>query len=280
VPLSFGTNTIELVAFNFRGLEVGRDAITVVTSASEYPERDYLRISEIMYHPAAPSPAELTAGFTDRGDFEFIGLINIGFTNLSLRGVRFTTGIAFDFTTAMITDIALAGRVVLVSNRAAFEFRYGTNLPVAGEYSGNLSNGGEQLRLIDGFGGTIHEFSYGDGGAWPKSADGGGRSLSVLHFAGDYNAPSNWQESLVIGGTPGRAQPSAPVIDSITLTGQEIQLSFQAEPSLRYEVYGTDDLSSESWTSIRQIPARVDSRTEQVTDVSSSGSRFYRISSF
>jgi len=42
--------------------------------------------------------------------------------------------------------LAPAQRVLIVKNKAAFDFRYGTNLPVAGEYSGSLNNGGELIR--------------------------------------------------------------------------------------------------------------------------------------
>lgn len=39
--------------------------------------------------------------------------------------------------------------VLVVNNLAAFQLRYGTSLNVAGEFSGNLNNGGEQIQLFD-----------------------------------------------------------------------------------------------------------------------------------
>ena len=54
-------------------------------------------------------------------------------------------------TTSGITTLAPGAYVVLVSDYAAFEFRYGSGLPVAGQYTGHQSNGGEMMAL-DQFG--------------------------------------------------------------------------------------------------------------------------------
>ena len=44
----------------------GEDVFTLTDELS------YLRISELHYHPPAPTPQEVAAGFTNRDDFEFI----------------------------------------------------------------------------------------------------------------------------------------------------------------------------------------------------------------
>ena len=54
---------------------------------------------------------------------------------------------------------------------------YGPGLPVAGEYSSSLSNGGEEIELQDALGETIHAFSYAD--SWHGTTDGKGYSLTV-----------------------------------------------------------------------------------------------------
>src|SRR6185503_16465604 len=51
LPLDKGSNNIVLQAVNFRGTEVGQDSISVNTTISEFPLIDYLRITEVMYHP-------------------------------------------------------------------------------------------------------------------------------------------------------------------------------------------------------------------------------------
>ena len=47
-----------------------------------------LAISEIMYHPADPSAAEVAAGFTNSDDFEFLEFVNIGPRARELDGQR------------------------------------------------------------------------------------------------------------------------------------------------------------------------------------------------
>ena len=77
-----------------------------------------------------------------------------------------------------MTTLAPGGYVVLVSDYAAFDQRYhvaANQIPVAGVYSGNLSNGGEMVRL-DQLGGTypgyvasfqIDHVNYGTAAPWP-----------------------------------------------------------------------------------------------------------------
>ena len=65
---------------------------------------------------------------------------------LDLRDVRFTKGIDFDFAGSEVETLQSGAFVLVVKNRAAFEARYGTGLPVAGEYlNENLRNSGERL---------------------------------------------------------------------------------------------------------------------------------------
>jgi hypothetical protein len=74
---------------------------------------------------------------------------------------------------------------------ADFRDEYGTGINVAGEYLGNLSNGGEDIILtlpvpLDA---AILRFSYSD--AWYPSTDGGGQAL-VIRDAGAH--PATWNE--------------------------------------------------------------------------------------
>ncbi|MGI9243233.1 MAG: CotH kinase family protein, partial [Verrucomicrobiales bacterium] len=55
---------------------------------TEPANADNLVISKIHYRPADASPSELSAGFSDRDDFEFIELANSGLLALDLSGVR------------------------------------------------------------------------------------------------------------------------------------------------------------------------------------------------
>jgi hypothetical protein len=279
LPLSRGTNDIKLVAYNYRGASVGDDSIAIATSVSEFPQRDYLRITEVMYNPPAPNAAEISAGFSDADDFEFIELLNNGPATLSLAGVKFTTGVTFDFASGSITNLPPAGRILLVENKAAFALRYGTNLPVAGEFTGNLSNGGEILTLVDAGGAIIHEFAYSDTGGWPVAADGSGRSLEVVDPSGAYGSATNWRASELQGGSPGSGVlTTRPAFDSVAISAGEVQLRFRASSGQAYTVHVAENLSGASWTIFKQIPAGVETRIEQVTDNPAGAKRFYRLS--
>ncbi len=158
-----------------------------------------LRVSEIMYHPADPSPAERKAGFDDQDDFEFLELFNAGARAIDLRGYELRVGVRMEF-----GDVTLGAgqRVVVVSNRAAFEARYGRDVAgsVAGVYEGKLANGGDEIILVSDLGEEIERFTYDD--AWYPETDGDGRSL-VRVGAGDPNDPGSWRASAQPMGSPG-----------------------------------------------------------------------------
>ncbi|CAN5395771.1 lamin tail domain-containing protein [soil metagenome] len=167
--------------------------------------QDSLMITEIMYHPVDATPDELAAGF-ESSDFEFLELANVGDSTLDLTDVRFTKGIDFDFVAGTITSLVPGARVLVVRNKPAFESRYGTGLPVAGDYlSSKLDNGGENLKLSFGAGTAIHEFEYDDAPPWPTSADGDGFSLVMIapSTRPDHGDPFTWRPSTSIGGNPG-----------------------------------------------------------------------------
>ncbi len=169
---------------------------------------DHLRITEIMYHPAEPTGPEISAS-TNRDDYEYLELKNVGSSPLDLRNVRFTKGVDFDFEGSAIETLGAGEFVLVVKNIAAFEARYGGGLPIAGEFDGNnLSNGGEQLKLSFGAGVAIHDIDeYDDKVPWATAADGDGPSLTLIDpnsIPGpDHNVASSWRVSQTEGGTPG-----------------------------------------------------------------------------
>ena len=101
------------------------------------------------------------------------------------------------------TLLAPGARLVVVSNQLAFEFRYGAGTAtIAGTYTGNFRNKGENVRLEAADTSAIADFTYGDSSPWPDDADGTGYSLI---FAGvDPTDPVSWRSSTAIGGNPGR----------------------------------------------------------------------------
>ncbi len=155
---------------------------TITTAAQEQPfvsAMDLLaglRVTELMYHAAGGS------------DFDYIEFANISETRLDLTGVRISDGIEFVF-----GEMALepSQYVVVVRNVASFRSAYGTSINIAGQYSGNLSNGGEQIivQLPWPLAGAILRFRYSDD--WHPATDGGGTSLVIVE---PFAHPATWTE--------------------------------------------------------------------------------------
>jgi len=173
-----------------------------------------LVISEINYHPGEPTTdAELLVS-TDRDDYEFLELMNVGAQSIDLTGVRFTLGITFSF--AANTILPSGGRLVLVKNKAAFEARYpglAATIQIATDvlgndfYNGRFSNGGEQITLLDAKDAAIHDFLYDDELPWPL-ADGSTFSLVLKSPAlpvPNHGLATSWVASNTAGGAPGSA---------------------------------------------------------------------------
>lgn len=165
-----------------------------------------LRFSELHYHPADPSAAELLeVPGADEDDYEFVELMNVSDDPISLNGVTLGVAVNFDFTTAAITSLAPGETVLVVNNIAAFEARYGTGFPIAGEYSGKFSDSTERVMLIDSLDQVIHDFTYTDTTPWPIGADGDGPSFEMIDPTTNHSDPANWRVSAMAGGTPGVA---------------------------------------------------------------------------
>src|SRR6185312_1313798 len=163
--------------------------------------QQFLRVTEIMYNP---SPA--TNINSDAQQFEYIELKNISTTtNLNLNGVRFTNGIAFNFTDSAVTNLLPGQYVLLVRNQAAFAARYPTNTAlIAGQFSGTLDNAGETLRLEDAVGEKILEFAYNN--SWYPVTDGLGFSLVIVNELAPWDTwdkKSSWRASGALDGSPG-----------------------------------------------------------------------------
>ena len=169
-----------------------------------------LRISEIHYHPSDPLAAEIAAGFSDADEFEFLELFNIGSDEIDLSKVELTrdgaNGVAFDFATSPIQSLHPGERIVVVENIAAFQFRYGTQIPIAGQWAGRLSNRGEQLWL-QANDETVHKFTYLD--SWHAETDGRGRSLEIVDATqadvDTWASAANWRASSRLHGSPGQS---------------------------------------------------------------------------
>jgi len=181
---------------------------TFVT-ASEPASSNNLVIAEFMYHPPKETAAESAAGISNADDFEFVRLLNIGSVPVDLSGVQFTVGITFNFTSGGIRYVAPGASVLIVKKLTAFQTRYGHAYDglIAGEYSGNLSNSGEELRLVAANASVIRDFTFDDDVPWPTAPDGNGPSLILRNPSSNPNhgIATNWIASAMPGGMPGGA---------------------------------------------------------------------------
>jgi len=170
-----------------------------------------LAVTELHYHPYAPTAEEMAAGFIYSDDFEFIEIRNVGAEPVNLSTIRFVDGVQFSFAEGSIGSLLPGDFALAVANRAAFEYRYGESLPVAGEYAGLFRNAGERVALAHGTAAVFFDFTYADGGAWPGRPDGRGSSLELIDPAGDVADDDNWRPSATFNGTPG-AEGIAPTL--------------------------------------------------------------------
>ena len=166
-----------------------------------------------MFHPPAPPAGSPFL----RDDFQYIELAYTGPAPLNLAGLRWSSGIVFDFSHAVPATLPATPsggsgtRIVLVRNRVAFESRYGSGLPVAGEFTGQLAVNGEMLRLEDATGESIVECNYDP--SWFPLTDGAGLALKAATDSPSGAMPSEreyWTTTSIETDKPGVAATANP----------------------------------------------------------------------
>ena len=239
-----------LVQGNYRGELSARGATLQlsdragrVVSQTNYPgspslAQQFLRVTEIMYHPSA------AAGSPDEAaQFEYIELKNIGPAALNLAGVRLSKGISFSFSAGAVQELSPGQSVVVVKNQAAFAARYPGGATVAGEFTGTLDNAGEVLRLDDATGEAILEFAY-DHRRLPMT-DGAGFSLVIADETAPWtawNLPASWRASAAFGGSPGHEEPALAAFVPVRIT----EVLTHSEPPLQDAVELHNPTASEA----------------------------------
>lgn len=167
-----------------------------------------LALSKIHYHPANPTTAEGAAGFLDDGDFEYLEVVNYSTDTIDLSGLRMADGIESEWLADGTMILSPGARALIVSNREAFTFRNGPDLPIAGVFANGtaLSNGGEQLVLLAADGSVIFDITYDDAAPWPVSPDGNGPALVAIQPGfREGTHPLDWRPSRDADGNPGSA---------------------------------------------------------------------------
>lgn len=173
-----------------------------------------LRVTELHYNPE------------NEDDLEFLEFQNVSnSSSLDLKGVQIVGPFDedFDFSNSQVKSLGPKGTVLVVRDRDAFTSAYPelTSL-VAGQYLGALSNGGEQLAVVDLNGQTVLQVTYDD--AWYPETDGGGSSLEVVDPAAVdlsfWSRKEGWKPSRSPLGSPGIVEsPSPPVVGDVNRDG-------------------------------------------------------------
>ena len=162
-------------------------------------EEDYsgLKITEIHYHPLD----SINGGDTiSNQDYEFLEFRNTGEHGINLTGLQLDSAVRYTFPD---NEILLPREFfVVVSKPVKFFERYGKI--ASGNYSGNLSNGGELILLKNAQDDIVLEFRYDDQHPWPVHADGIGYSLVPTKSSPELypGLPDYWIRSSLIGGSP------------------------------------------------------------------------------
>ncbi|MDP4623820.1 MAG: lamin tail domain-containing protein [Akkermansiaceae bacterium] len=175
-----------------------------------YYQQDLL-LTEVHYNPRDPASPSVYTG----DDFEFLEFQNTGNSVIDLSGYSLSGGINFSFAGSAMQSLSPGDFVVVVKNQAAFASRYDiSGMNIAGAYTGQLSNSGENVSL-EFYGTKVYDVQYEDSRGWPTAADGGGHSLipftqaissqgfDILDYGG------NWRASSFIDGSPGEVDPEA-----------------------------------------------------------------------
>ena len=159
-----------------------------------------LAVTELMYH--AP----------DGNPHDYIEVKNVSGQTVTLKGYKLDNAIDFKFKTGPVS-LGSGEYMVIVDDIDAFSTSYPTNgIIIAGEFSGDFSNGGEEVDL-EFRNNDLISFSYSDARNWPQAADGAGHSLVPLDSAmddqegGSLDYGGNWRASTYVNGSPGYADP-------------------------------------------------------------------------
>ncbi len=201
-----------------------------------------LVVSELNYHPSAPTAKELStrSGLTP-GDFEFIEIQNVTGHTVDLFGCRFTQGVTFDFRNATLSALGPGERLLLVKNPAAMAVRYGALSNIAGIYTGSLANERQTLRLEDSEGKPLFEFAY--AGRWHPPANGLGFTLVRRDLLSKNSSREAWGPSSGPLGSPGRENPPPAQLPRVVIN--EVLANSEAPFTDTIELLNTSNVAAD-----------------------------------
>ena len=175
--------------------------------------------NEIMYHPAGENPT-----------LEWVELANQMCVDIEISDWKLDGAISYTFPEGTI--IPAEGFIVIAADPIGLRDAYGVQNAL-GPYAGLLANDGEEIRLLNNSGRLLNSIDYNDAAPWPLAADGSGTSLAKIDSTRSDNPPEAWTSSVIVGGTPGRA--------NFTISDHRIEETvLPYDAAWRYEQSGTD----------------------------------------
>ena len=186
-----------------------------------------LAITEINFNPYDSKPELGESEQIASDEYEFIELMNRGESTLNLSSyeLRKINDQGVDFAFGAI-NLEPNERVVVVENLDAFRLRYGSEIEVAGSWSGGLSNDREIITLVQS-GTIVEQVEYKSTDKWPTRPDGLGASLERKDFlVDDLSDPDVWRSSVEFGGSPGSASRvirDSPIIINEVLAHTDVE---------------------------------------------------------
>ncbi len=139
-------------------------------------------INEIHYHPLGDRDADL----------EFVELVNTAAAPIDMSGWYFQNGLTYVFPDGTIIEPGML--IVVCRNQTAFRAAYGSMITF-GDFSGQLSNDGERVTLVDSTGALVDSVRYRQRDDWNVGADGVGYSLEKIVPTATSDDPASWTDS-------------------------------------------------------------------------------------
>ena len=207
-----------------------------------------VRISEILYHPAAERSYDDVA--------EFVELANAGTTPVDLAGWRLVAE-NVDFTLPAVT-LPVDGYIVVAKDAATLVSVWGLDPAiVVGDWAENLDNGKDDLQLIEPKGTVVDRVVYEDSAPWPVAGDAlgagadwlpasvlplslhehKGHSLERVSLEHEASEVANWVPSPLDGATPGApntgaAEQPPPIVMGHGYSGAQLGASLSVHPGV------------------------------------------------
>ncbi|MCA9150304.1 MAG: lamin tail domain-containing protein, partial [Planctomycetales bacterium] len=149
-------------------------------------------------------------GFIGHGNAEFTEVKNVSSAPISLKGVRFTKGIRYDFDKSLGRVLFPGEHAIVIGQRNSLAQRFNIDtLNVAGKYDGDL-NREERLTILDDKDQIVTSFRYDDDWFIIMDNEYLPWTLTIRdeHAAeSTWDTPVNWRPSSILAGTPGAEDP-------------------------------------------------------------------------